>query len=389
LGIALDADAVLASLASVGMTTSIDTVIIGAGQAGLTMGYHLRRAGHEFVMLDGDARVGDSWRQRYDSLRLFSRPKYASLPGWRIPVSDYPTRDEMADYLENYAARFALPVRSGARVQTVMAEDDAFRVSTAEQDYLARNVVVASGAHRRPSVPTLAQELNPDIRQLTSMDYRNPSQFAPGPVLVVGAANSGTDIALDAASAGHDTYLAGRHPGQIPIDIDTPRGRRAIPLLMFAFRHVLTLRTPMGRRARDRHMGHGVNLVRNKLADLDAAGIARIGRIERVDDGYPAPTEGELPPVNTVVWCTGSCADYGFLQLPVFDDDARPRHHRGVASVPGLYFLGMPFQFALASEQIQGLDRDARYLLKRLSAASRPRVTARVETREVVGGAPA
>jgi putative flavoprotein involved in K+ transport len=136
-------------------------------------------------------------------------------------------------------------------------------------------------------------------------------------------------------------------------------------------------------------MGHGVNLVRNKLADLDAAGIARIGRIERVDDGYPAPTEGELPPVNTVVWCTGSCADYGFLQLPVFDDDARPRHHRGVASVPGLYFLGMPFQFALASEQIQGLDRDARYLLKRLSAASRPRVTARVETREVVGGAPA
>ena len=176
------------------MTTSIDTVIIGAGQAGLTMGYHLRRAGHEFVMLDGDARGGDSWRQRYDSLRLFSRPKYASLPGWRIPVSDYPTRDEMADYLENYAARFALPVRSGARVQTVMAEDDAFRVSTAEQDYLARNVVVASGAHRRPSVPTLAQELNPDIRQLTSIDYRNPSQFAPGPVLVVGAANSGTGL---------------------------------------------------------------------------------------------------------------------------------------------------------------------------------------------------
>ena len=371
------------------MTTSIDTVIIGAGQAGLTMGYHLRRAGREFVVLDGDSRVGDSWRQRYDSLRLFSRPKYASLPGWRIPVPDYPTRDEMADYLENYAARFALPVRSGARVQTVTSEDGVFRVSTADEDYLAQNVVVATGAHRRPSVPTFAKDLSPDIRQLTSLGYRNPSQFAPGPVLVVGAANSGTDIALDAAAAGHDTYLAGRHPGQIPIDIDTRRGQRATPLVMFAFRHVLTLRTPMGRKARARHMGHGVNLVRNKLADLDAAGITRIGRIERVEAGHPVPTEGELAPVNTVVWCTGSSADYGFLQLPVFDDDGRPRHYRGVASVPGLYFLGTPFQFALASEQIQGLDRDARYLLKRLLTASRPRVSAAVETREVVDGAPA
>jgi len=275
------------------MTTSIDTVIIGAGQAGLTMGYHLRRAGREFVVLDGDSRVGDSWRQRYDSLRLFSRPKYASLPGWRIPVPDYPTRDEMADYLENYAGRFALPVRSGARVQTVTSEDGVFRVSTADEDYLAQNVVVATGAHRRPSVPTFAKDLSPDIRQLTSLGYRNPSQFAPGPVLVVGAANSGTDIALDAAAAGHDTYLAGRHPGQIPIDIDTRRGQRATPLVMFAFRHVLTLRTPMGRKARARHMGHGVNLVRNKLADLDAAGITPLLHVTT----WKASTPHRKPPV--------------------------------------------------------------------------------------------
>jgi putative flavoprotein involved in K+ transport len=352
------------------MTTTIDTLIIGAGQAGLTMGYHLRRTGREFVLLDADARVGDSWRQRYDSLRLFSTPKYASLPGWRIPVHDYPTRDEMADYLEAYAARFALPVRTGARVHSVIADNEQLRVTSADGEYLARSVVVAAGAHRRPSVPTFADSLDPRIRQLTSMSYRNPSQFAPGPVLVVGAANSGTDIALDAAAAGHDTYVAGRHPGQIPIDIDTPRGRRATPAVMFVFRHVLTLRTPMGRKAYVRHRDHGVNLVRNKLADLDAAGITRIGRIEAVHDGYPVPLDGDLPPVNTVVWCTGSHPDYRFLELPVFAEDGRVRHHRGVAEVPGLYFLGMPFQFALASEQIQGLDRDARYLLKRLPAMS-------------------
>ena len=352
------------------MTTRIDTVIIGAGQAGLTMGYHLQRAGREFLILDADARVGDSWRQRYDSLRLFSLPKYASLPGWRIPVAGYPTRDEMADYLEAYAVRFALPVRGGARVTSVIAEHGLLRVS-ADEDYLARNVVVAGGAHRRASVPAFAADLDPAIRQLTSLEYRNPAQFRPGPVLIVGAANSGTDIALDAASAGHDTYLAGRHPGQVPIDIDTPRGRRAIPLVMFAFRHVLTLRTPMGRKAHRQHLEHGVNLVRNKLADLDAAGITRVGRIERVDGGRPVPTEGELPPVNTIVWCTGSRPDHRFLELAAFDEHGRPRHRRGVSVVPGLYFLGLPFQFALASEQIQGLDRDARYLLKRLPEPSR------------------
>ena len=352
-------------------TTHIDTVIIGAGQAGLTMGYHLQRADRQFVLLDADARVGDSWRQRYDSLRLFTLPKFASLPGWRNPAGDYPTRDEMADYLEAYAARFELPVLASTRADSVIAEEGRLRVCTAAGDFVADNVVVATGAHRRATVPGFAAQLDPNIRQLTSMEYRNPDQFAPGAVLVVGAANSGTDVALDAAAAGHDTYLAGRHPGQVPVDIDSKRGRRSQPVVMFVFRHVLTLRTPMGRRMHAHTQQHGVNLVRNKLADLDAAGVTRVGRIESVRDGQPVPVEGALPPVHTVVWCTGSRPDHRFLEVPAFGDDGRPQHRRGVSSVPGLYFLGLPFQFALSSEQIQGLDRDARYLLKQLRAPSR------------------
>ena len=358
------------------MTTNIDTVVIGGGQAGLTMGYHLQRTGRDFFILDADARIGDAWRQRYDSLRLFTLPKYASLPGWRLAGADYPARDDMADYLEAYAARFALPVRNATRVGSVIADDDALLVSTADGDYLARNVVVATGAHRRPLIPAFADSLDPRIHQLNSQEYRNPAQFAPGPVLVVGAANSGTDIALDAAAAGHETFLAGCHPGQVPIDIDSRRGRRAVPVVMFVFRHVLTLRTPMGRKAYAQRFGRGVSLVRNKLADLDAAGITRIGRIEQVRDGHPVPSQGELPPVNTVMWCTGSQPDHRFLELPVFGEDGRPRQRRGVSVVPGLYFLGLEFQFALASAQIQGLDRDARYLLKQLRDASRVRVAA-------------
>lgn len=164
---------------------------------------------------------------------------------------------------------------------------------------------------------------------------------------------------------------SGRHPGQVPIDIDSRRGRRAVPVVMFVFRHVVTRRTPMGRKAYAQRLGRSVSLVHNKLADLDAAGITRIGAIEQVRDGHPVAGRGELPPVNTVVSCTGLRPDHRFLELPVFGADSRPRQQRGVSVVPGLYFLGLEFQFALASGQIQGLDRDARYLLRQLRAMSR------------------
>lgn len=363
----------------------VDTLVIGGGQAGLVMGYYLREAEEDFAILEADARVGDSWRQRYDSLRLFSPPRYASLPGWRIsPAGPFPTRDEMADYLEAYALRFDLPVHTGTAVRRVSRSDGGgFLVETSRGDYTADRVVVAAGMHRVPRVPALAAEVDPAVRQLTSIDYRNPGQFAPGGVLVVGAGNSGTDLALDAAAAGHQTWIAGRHPGQVPFDIDSPSGRPVVPLVMFVFRHVLTLRTPPGRKVRKAQLGHGVNLVRNKLADLDAAGITRIGRIEAVVDGRPVSADGVRPGVGTVVWCTGSAPDHSFLDLPLRPgEDGLPRHDRGVAEEPGLYFLGLFFQYAVASETIQGLARDARWLVRQMRrTASTPR-TAPSELRQ-------
>ena len=346
--------------------TLIDTVVIGAGPAGLVAAYHLRRAGEPCVVLEASTRVGDSWRARYDGLRLFSLPRYASLPGWRIPARGCPTRDEMADYLQAYAARFDLPVRTGERVQRVSRADGGFRVETDSATYTCARVVVAAGAHTRPVTPTLANDLDPTLVQLHSLEYRNRDQLAPGGVLVVGAANSGTDVALESAAAGHPTWLAGRHPGQVPVDIDAPLGRLATPVVMFVARHVLTLDTPMGRGVAERSRGHGVNLVRNKLADLDAAGVVRIGRITAVRDGRPVAEDGSAPDVATVVWCTGSVPDLAFLDLPVFAPDGTPVHDRGVAAEPGLYFLGLDFQYALASSTIQGLDRDARHVVRHL-----------------------
>jgi putative flavoprotein involved in K+ transport len=353
-------------------TQRVGTVVVGGSQAGLAMGYHLQRAGMEFVILEGGRRLGDAWRNRWDSLRLFSTPKFASLPGWRIPTPSFPGRDEMADYLEQYAKRFELPVRTSTLVRRISRRGAGFQVETSAGTYLADRVVVATGPHRVARTPALAADLDPTIRQLHSIDYRNPRQLAPGGVLVVGAANSGSDVALDAAAAGHQTWLAGRHPGQVPVDIDSAWSRPVVPVIMFVFRHVLTLRTPMGRKAHRHLLDHGVNLVRNKIADLDAAGITRIGRITQVRDGRPVTEDGETMDISTVVWCTGSDPDHSFLDLPAFSDDGRPLHDRGVSPEPGLYYLGLEFQYAMASGTIQGLDRDARYLIKRMRRASQP-----------------
>jgi putative flavoprotein involved in K+ transport len=361
-----------------GGPTRIGTVVVGGAQAGLVMGYYLQRRKADFVILEAHPRVGDVWRHRYDSLKLFSIPRYASLPGLRIPGRGFPTRDEFADYLEQYAAHFELPVRTGVRVVRVCRHDDgSLFVQTTEGDYLADSVVVATGAHQRPYTPDFAAEIAASVVQLHSMDYRNPGQLAPGGVLVVGAANSGTDVALDAAAAGHPTWLAGRHPGQVPVDIDSWRARAFIPVVMFMFKHVLTLRTPMGRKARPDVLTHGVQLVRNKLADLDAAGIVRIGRITGVDDGQPSTEDGPVPDIATIVWCTGSHPDYRFLDLPSVNSEQRPEERRGVTPEPGVYFLGLEFQFALASGTIQGLDRDARYLVRQMSKAGKLRRVAR------------
>ena len=342
----------------------VPTVVIGGGQAGLVIGYHLQRAGERFVILEANPRVGDSWRKRWDSLRLFSLPKYASLPGWPIQTKRPPTKDEMADYLESYVRHFDLPVRTGVRTERVARHGDGFVLHTSAGDLFADHVVIATGGYLDPYVPTLAAELDPAIRQLHSVYYRNPSQFADGDVLVVGAGNSGAELALEAVKSGHRTSLAGRHPGQVPIRIDSRQARYVVPVIMFMFRRVLTLNTPMGRKARGPAVEHGTPLVRTKVEDLDAAGVSRIPRIVGVQDGKPVTVEGQTLDPKTVVWCTGFRPDYRWVELPIVGSDGHPVSERGVSPEPGLFFMGLEFQFSAASSTIQGLDQDARYLMR-------------------------
>ncbi len=354
-------------------TEPIDTVIIGAGQAGLSAGYHLKRRGLPFVILDADARIGDHWRDRWDSMRLYSPARYDGLPGRRFPAPSHhwPTGREMGDYLETYARWFELPVRSATRVERVEPVDGAFIVTAADGTRLyARQVIVASGPFRQPNVPPFAPELAPSIRQLHSHEYRNPGQFRDGPVLVVGLSHSGADIAFEAATAGHRTIVSGTSHGQMPINVtDSKRAMIGWPVVEFMFGHVLTMRTPIGRKMRPKVRMSGGPLLRIRLGDLDRAGVERHdARTVGVQDGRPRLADGTVLDVANVVWATGYRPDYSFIAAPIVGGDGWPEEVRGVSpTIPGLYFLGVPFQFAFNSMLVAGAGRDAAYVVDRIA----------------------
>ena len=210
---------------------SFETVVIGGGQAGLSVGYQLSRRDCSFVILEANGRIGDSWRKRWDSLKLFTPARYNGLEGWPFPADGwtFPTKDEMADYLEAYAARFDLPVRTGIRVERLSRDGDRFVVETQEAVFEAENVVVAMADFQRPRVPEFAEELDKDIVQLHSYEYRNPSQLRDGAVLVVGAGNSGAEISLDMSST-HRTWMSGRDTGHMPFRIEASPRTPGTPL---------------------------------------------------------------------------------------------------------------------------------------------------------------
>jgi putative flavoprotein involved in K+ transport len=354
-----------------------ETVIVGAGQAGLAAGYQLKKRGRPFVILDANERVGDSWRTRWDSLRLFTPAKYDGLPGMRFPARgwSFPTKDEMAEFLEAYASRFGLPVRTGIRVDRISRAGDRYVVEAGDVRFDADNVIVASGAHRIPKVPAFAGELDSRIVQLHSCEYRNPGQLREGGVLVVGLGNSGAEVAFE-LSRTHAVTLAGKEAGEIPVRHGSVPSRFVLPVVRFLGHRVLTIRTPIGRKVGPKLAHRAAPLIRVKAKDLAAAGIERVTRVAGVRDGLPVLEDGRVLDVANVVWCTGYREDFSWIDLPAFGKDGQPTHDRGVArSAPGLYFVGLIFQYAATSDVLAGAGRDAEFVAKhiaRLGASAAP-----------------
>jgi putative flavoprotein involved in K+ transport len=357
-------------------TEHTDVLVVGAGQSGLALGYHLQRRGRQVLLVDRNERIGDSWRARWDSLKLYSPASRDGLPGMPFPSgrTAYPTKDEMADYLESYAARFELPVRLGAGIESLTQEDGRFVADTGGSRIGADTVVVASGVFEKPYVPAFADELSPTITQLHSSAYRNLEQLQDGPVLVVGASHSGADIAYEAASQ-HEVVLSGRDTGQLPASIESRRGRMLFRGLFFAGTHILTVDTPMGRKMRT-HVRHGgAPLLRYRRPDLRKAGVERVlERTVDIQDGQPVLDGGRVLEVRNVVWCTGFRPDYRWIRLPLeIGEDGYPVQYRGASTTPGLYFVGLPFLHSFASMLIGGADRDTDRVAEQIAARPRRR----------------
>ena len=345
-------------------TERVQVVVIGGGQAGLSVGYCLAQRGLSFVVLEANERVGDSWRKRWDSLRLFTPAKYDGLIGMPFPAPPYsfPTKDEMADYLEAYARHFALPVRTGVKVDRLWRQDGRYIVDTALTRFEADHVVVAMATYQAPRLPDFARTLDAGIVQIHSGQYKNPSQLRPGDVLIVGAGNSGADIALEVARS-HPTWLSGRHPGNVPFRIERRIARVIMPILFRGlFHRVLTVDTPMGRRARAKMISKGGPLIRVKLADLTAAGVERTPRVAGVRDGKPLLEDGRVLDVTNIIWCTGFHPGLSWVNLPtpLYGEDGEPVHERGIVpGEPGFYYVGLHFLYSFSSTMIHGVARDA------------------------------
>jgi putative flavoprotein involved in K+ transport len=352
-----------------------ETLVIGGGQAGLAVGYHLKRNGGQFLVLDSSRRVGDGWRNRWDSLKLYSPASRDGLPGmpFPAPATAYPTAREMGDYLEAYALHHDLPVRTGVAVDSLTREADRFVAVAGDDRFAAENVVVATGTFQRPHVPSFAAELDPGITQLHSCDYRNLSQLQDGPVLVVGASHSGSDIAFEASSE-HEVVLSGRDTGQLPAPVESRRGRMLFRGLFFVGTHVLTVDTPPGRKMRPDIRHGGAPLLRYRRKDLRAAGVDRtLARTVGVENGLPLLDDGRVLVVRNVVWCTGFRPDYSWIRIPFeLGEDGYPVQYRGAAvSTPGLYFVGLPFLHSFASMLIGGAGRDAERVAAHIAARDR------------------
>jgi putative flavoprotein involved in K+ transport len=340
------------------------TIVIGGGQAGLAVGHFLARQGENFIILDKNPSVGDVWRGRWESLRLFTPSQFDSLPGMPFLKSKnyFPPKDEVADYLKEYARQFNLPVRNNLKVESLRRNGQNYQISAGSARFAARKVIIATGPFQAPHTPSFSKELDSGILQLHSSDYFSPKQILAKSVLVVGSGNSGAEIAIELSKAGKQVWLAGRDVGRVPAN--SPLGKLFDGHLIWWFMtHVLTLETPIGRRMQANVLHHGTPLGRARRDEIARAGVILTPRMSGVQSGKPKLEDGRILPAEGVIWATGFQPDYRWINLPILDEHGYPLHSRGVIqNTPGLYFIGLLFQTGLSSSLLGGVGKDAAYI---------------------------
>jgi putative flavoprotein involved in K+ transport len=348
--------------AAEGPRARYEVVVIGAGQAGLAIGYFLARAGRRFLIVDGADSIAATWRGRWDSLTLFTPRRYDSLPDLAFAGNPdgYPRRDEVIAYLEQYAAAFELPVELESAVRSLTTNDGSFVVGLEDGQIEADQVVVATGPFQIPRVPALAGELAPDIFQAHSTAYRRPSDVPEGTVLVVGGGNTGFQIAEELAATHRVQLAVGSRQTPLPQRF---LGRDLFWWLTKTRLLTKTVESRLGRRLRDRDtlIGSSPRRLKRNGVELKPRAVAASGRTVSFADG------SELE-VDAVIWATGYQPDHSWIKLPVTDPKGAVSHRRGVTDVPGLYFLGLSWQYTRGSALLGWIKDDAEFIAEQIDA---------------------
>ena len=354
------------------MTPRFDVVVVGGGQAGLAIGYHLAQQRRRFTILESANTAAGAWRERWDSLKLFTPVRYNSLPGLPFPgdPDSYPGRDEVVAYLTDYARRFGLPGELNSRVRAVEPDGQGgYRVELDDRTYEADQAVIATGPFQVPRIPPVATDLDRGIVQLHSTQYRSPSQIPAGPVLVVGGGNTGYQIAEE-LSRDHEVHLSiGSRQTPLPQRI---LGRDLFTYLEAARLMRVTVASRLGQRMQHREtlIGSSPRAARRRH------GIHLHRRTERVEGRRVAFADGARVEPNAVIWATGFTLDHSLVKAPVFDATGRLIHRRGVTSAPGLYFLGLPWQQTRGSALLGWVKDDAAFIADRIAEFAGRRPTA-------------
>jgi putative flavoprotein involved in K+ transport len=358
--------------------STFDVVVIGAGQAGLAIGYFLKRQGRRFLILDAGS-IGSAWRERWESLTLFTPRRYSSLPGLPFPGAPdgYPTRDEVVAYLEEYAERFELPIKEHTRVRSLTADDGRFvlEVGGKAKTITADQVVVATGPFQAPYVPEVAERLAPDVFQTHATGYRKPADIPEGTVLVVGGGNTGFQIAKELSKTHRVVLSVGSRQTPLP---QRPLGRDLFWWLTKSRLFNTTVESRLGRRlsTRETLIGSSPRELRRRYGvELKSRVVDANGRTVRFEDG------SELE-VDAVLWAAGYRQDYSWIHLPVFDENTRLRHRRGTTDVPGLYFLGLTWQHTRGSALIGWVKDDAEFIAGEIAELQQQGSQERAATRQ-------